>query len=200
LCHFFHSQKAYSLQHTFAIMLSEIIKKKIENKSGLRVRYVRDCNALAEKISTECRCSISGSTIRRLYGLGGGIGEPRVYTLDLIAAYLGYVDWDELLNSFNPAVKSDAYINELKPMKLKIGEKFEIDFEPTTTLHIEYIGKSKFKVLSAENSQLKPDEVFSSNTIILHHPLFALREKSNNTRECRVIEGKVSGVTSIRKV
>ena len=73
ICHFFHlfySLKASVLHYTFAYMLSEIIKKKIENKSGLRVRYVRDCNALAEKISSECHCRISGSTLRRLYGLG----------------------------------------------------------------------------------------------------------------------------------
>lgn len=187
------------MQHTFAGMLSEIIKKKIENKSGLRVRYVRDCNALAEKISTECHCSISGSTIRRLYGLGGGIGEPRAYTLDLIAGYLGYSDWEELLNSFNPAAKSDAHIDELKPMKLKVGEKFEIDFEPKTALHIEYIGKSKFKVLVTRNSQLKVDDIFTCYLISLHHPLFVLMEKSFNAEECKIIMGKVSGVTSIKR-
>ncbi len=199
-CHFFHSPKAPVLRHTFVVMLSEIIKKKIETKSGLRVRYVRDCNALAEKISTECHCRISGSTLRRLFGLGGGTGEPRAYTLDLIANYLGYDEWDDLINTFTNTVKPDAPITELKPSRLKSGEKFEIEFKPKTTLNIEYIGKSKFKVLSSENSQLLPDDLFTITEVVLHHPLFILKLNDGNNKESRIVEGKVSGVTSIKKV
>jgi hypothetical protein len=181
-------------------MLSEIIKKKIENKSGLRIRYVRDCNALAEKISTECRCSISGSTLRRLFGLGGGTGEPRDYTLDLIAAYLGYGDWEELINSFNTAVSSEKPITELKPSKLKAGEKFELAYKPHTTIVIEYIGRSKFKALSVKNSRLKEGDIFKASVITLHHPLFILEVETDGMRQDRIIEGKVSGVTSIRRI
>jgi hypothetical protein len=198
--HLFHSVKQSALQYIFGTMLSEIIKKKIENKSGLRVRYVRDCNALAEKISTECSCRISGSTMRRLFGLGGGNGEPRAYTLDIIALYIGYRDWDDLLASFNTTVQSDKFMNELKPAKLKSGEKFELSYRPDTVITIEYTGKYRFKVLSAKNSRLKTGDVFKVSVITLHYPLFILDVEGSKSEEGRMIEGKISGVTSIRKL
>lgn len=188
------------MHYTFAGMLSEIIKKKIENKSGLRVRYVRDCNALAEKISAECRSTISGSTLRRLFGLGGGTGEPRAYTLDLIAAYLGHDDWDDLLSSFDTAVQLEKPITHLKPAKLKPGEKFELTYKPEATITVEYMGKSKFKTLTAKNSRLKEGDVFKVSVIILHHPLFIIESEASGLQRGPLVEGKVSGVTSIRKI
>jgi len=181
-------------------MLSEIIKKKIELKSGLKVRYIRDCNALAEKISAECHCSISGSTMRRLFGLGGGNGEPRAYTLDIISTYLGYGNWDALLDSFSTATKPEKLINELKPAKLKVGEKFELSYKPATVIVIEYLNKSRFKVLTVKNSRLKEGDIFKASVITLHHPLFILDVEGTTGQEGRLIEGKISGVTSIKKL
>src|ERR1700733_13556079 len=118
-------------------MLSEIIKHKIEQKAGQRIRYSRDCDSLAEKILSECKCSISRSTLRRLFGFVKSTKEPRIYTLDILASYIGYGTWDELLLSLNArAATAKKEIIELKPQRLKRGEKFELSYKPDTVLQV----------------------------------------------------------------
>jgi hypothetical protein len=82
-------------------MLSEIIKRKIEQKAGQRIRYSRDCDTLAEKIFSDCKCSISSSILKPLFGFVKGEKGPCAFTLDILATFNGYQPWDELPQSFN---------------------------------------------------------------------------------------------------
>jgi hypothetical protein len=199
--YFFHSDKWSALQYIFDTMLSEIVKQKLETKAGIRVRYTRDCRALANKISEKCNCVISASTIQRLFGLTKGTKEPRAYTLDIISNYLGYKDWDNLLDSYsNASPKTERIINELRPSKLKTGERFLLSYKPDTTISIEYAGKNKFKVLAARNSRLNQGDIFKVSVIALHHPLFILDVEGTEHGEGRLVEGKISGITSIKKI
>ncbi len=181
-------------------MLSQVIKQKIEEKAGQRIRYSRDCEALAVKILAHCKCSISSSTLQRLFGLVKSKKQPRTYTLDILAAYLDYGTWDELLLSLNNKTEATKEIKELKPNGLKKGQKFELAYRPDTELVIEYIGKYQFKVITAKNSRLKPGEVFKTSVIVLHHPLFILDVEGSSGKDGKIIEGKISGITSIKKL
>lgn len=182
-------------------MLSEIIKKRLEERAGFRVRYTRDCRTLAEKISSESGCHISASTIQRLFGFVKGIKEPRAYTLDIIAVFLGHEDWERLLSSFNTDLHAnEKVIHELKASKLRAGEKFQLTYKPDSSITIEYLGNQKFKVLGARNSRLSTDDVFKVSVITVHHPLFLLDVESKANKEGRLLEARVSGITSIKKL
>ncbi|MGP8215463.1 MAG: hypothetical protein ACLQQ4_07865 [Bacteroidia bacterium] len=180
-------------------MLSEVIRSKIEERAG-RIRYSRDCEALSEKILAHCKCSISSSTLQRLFGFVKSKKQPRAYTLDILAAYLDYSSWDELLLSLNNKAVENKEIRELKPGALKKGQKFELTYLPNTEIVIEYIGKYLFRVHSAKNSRLRPGDVFKASVITLHHPLFILDIEGTSGKEGRLIEGKISGITSIKKL
>ena len=182
-------------------MLSEIIKKRIEEKSGIKVLYSRDCDILANKISVESNCRISSSTVRRLYGFTTGTKEARVYTLDVISNYLGFSTWDDLIKPLDPneSIKTNI-ITELKTNKLKIGDRYEYKFKPDAEVTIEFIGKSSFKVISSKRSQLKNGDTFTASVLTLHHPLFILNVERNGESVGKVIEAKVSGLTHISKI
>ena len=167
-------------------MLSQVIKQKIEEKVGQRIRYTRDCEVLADKIQSHCKCSISSSTLQRLFGFVKSKKQPRTYTLDILAAYLDYNSWDELLLSLNNKAVVNKEIRELKPSALKKGQKFELTYLPNTEIVIEYIGKYRFKVLSSKNSRLKPGEAFKSSIIMLHHPLFILDIEGSSGKDCKI--------------
>lgn len=181
-------------------MLSEIIKNKIEAKFGERIRYSRQCEFLAEKITSECKCNISASTLRRLFGFAKSKKQPRVYTLDILANYIGHSTWDELLLSLNGKVSVSKEIKELKPTNLKRGQKFELTYKPDTELQLEYMGRYEFKILSARNSRLKSGDIFKTSIIVLHHPLFILDIEGSPGKEGRLVEAKISGITSIKKL
>ncbi len=182
-------------------MLSEIIKKRIEEKSGIKVLYSRDCDILANKISTDSNCRLSASTLRRLFGFVKGTREARVYTLDVISNYLDYSTWDDLIKSFDPNTKPVSnFILELKPSKLKIGDQYKYKFRPDAEVTIKYIGKSFFEVMASKQSQLKNGDIFKASILNLHHPLFILNVERNGESIGKIIEAKVSGLTQISKI
>jgi hypothetical protein len=77
-------------------MLSKVIKDMMVEKCGHEIRYPKDCSVLANHISKTCKTSISPSTLMRLFGFVRGTKEPRLYTLDIVAEYLGYPAWEHL--------------------------------------------------------------------------------------------------------
>jgi hypothetical protein len=182
-------------------MLSELIKKKLETKSGIKIRYGRDCVSLSEKIFTECNLKLSAMTLRRLYGFVKGTSGVRAHTLDVISNYLGFASFDELIEPLNKNSKTKpTHITELKTASLKKGEKFQYTYKPNAEVVIEYVGKSKFKVISAIHSQLKVNDVFKVGVLNLHHPFFILEIDRDFKPLGKIIEAKISGITAIEKL
>ena len=182
-------------------MLSEIIKKKIEEKSGIKIRYSRDCDILANEIFKKSNCKLSASTIRRLFGFIKSEATPRVYSLDVIAIYLDYPSWDDLIQSLNKSeTVTSKIITEIKSSKIKKGDKYQYSCKPSVVVSFECIGNSKFKVIEAKNSQLLKGDLFTASLLALHHPLFILDVERDGKQLGRLIEAKISGITSINKL
>lgn len=68
----------------------------IEEKIDKEIRYPSDCEYLSYDIEKETKLRISINTLKRLFGFLEDIKAPRLYTLDIIAKYLGYKNWDFL--------------------------------------------------------------------------------------------------------
>ena len=83
-------------------MISKLIQEKVEMRFGRPIRYAKDCEILAGSIHAFTGEKISCSTVKRLFGLIESDNEPRLYTLDILAQYLGYINYDNLLQEFNP--------------------------------------------------------------------------------------------------
>jgi len=90
------------------IIIAEIMKfeglvhEKVEARFGKPIRYAKDCEVLAVSIHAFTGEKISCSTVKRLFGIIESDNEPRLYTLDIIAEYLGYLNYDHLIQDFNP--------------------------------------------------------------------------------------------------
>jgi hypothetical protein len=182
-------------------MVSKVIKARIEDEYGQPIRYSRDCDALAANISRKCRCTISASTVRRLLGFYKTDQTPRTSTLDIIAEYIGHKDWDALISTLNKNKnRSERLLTEINADNLRKGEKFELGYTPDKIVTIEYIGKAQFKVLKSKNSLLKEGDLFKAYHFTLHHPLFLLDVHREEKPLGELIEAKVSGITSIRKL
>ena len=182
-------------------MISEIIKKRLEEKSGINIRYSRDCEVLANKIGSQSNCRLSASTIRRLFGFIKETKEVRIHTLDVISNYLGHTSWDELIQTLNQEedIKPDI-ITELKLSRLKTGDKYSYTYKPDAEVTFECVAKSRFKVIDSKNGQLKKGDIFTANMILLHYPFFIRQADQVNNSFVQVIEGKISGILSIAKL
>ena len=171
----------------------------IEEKFGQPVKYSKDCEALASHISTVCKTRVSGSTVRRLYGFVKGIKEPRQYTLDIVAEYLGHKGWEHLLASFDGNnAETEKGLEKLKPEQVKKGQSVVVSYEPGKKIEIKRNGTG-FLVVSSNEKKLHLNDEVKFRVLELHYPLtFAyLIRKGESLGKVQL--ATVSGITAIRK-
>ena len=181
-------------------MLSKLIKDKIHEKFGQPVRYPKDCNALADHISSTCKTKISGSTLKRLYGFVKGTQEPRLYTLDIISDYLGFKGWEHLLHSLDKSdVTESEGLDKLKPEQVRKGQTVFLSYEPGKKIEIQKQG-NVFLIISSNDRKLIVGDEVKFGTIELHYPLTftGILRKGENIGKIQV--ATISGITSIRKL
>ena len=76
--------------------LSPYIIELLREKSGNEILLSRDCELLALDVESVTGEHIGVNTVKRLLGFIADEREPRTSTLDIIARYLGFTDWDAL--------------------------------------------------------------------------------------------------------
>ena len=181
-------------------MLSKLIKQKIRERYGHDVRYPRDCEPLANHITEVCQAKISASTLRRLMGFVNGMNEPRLYTLDVIAEYLGYQLWNELLASLEPgASEPEPVIDMLRPEQVKNGQAIQVAYEPARVIEVRKVGGSLQVVSSNEKRLLLNDEV-RFRLLVLHYPITFTHHFRDGSSLGKLQLATVSGITSIKWV
>jgi hypothetical protein len=183
-------------------MLSIRIKEKIEKEFGKgSIKYAKDCDALASAIATKCNCKVSSSTLKRLFGINKcGIGSPRVFTLDVIANYIGYHTWEDMLRDITNANKNKPQpLQTLISKELSRGAKFLIYFSPQSYIAIEYINNNRFKLLLQNRTPLMVNDVLEITKVETHVPLLIRKIIRNDIIHSETILGKITGVTEIKK-
>lgn len=100
--------------------IDNIVKEKIEARFGKAIRYSKDCEALALSIQHACKERISATTLKRLFGFAKSIEKPRMFTLDVLAAYVGYPDWSSFLSD---AGKKEQQMINIRSLNKKETEK-----------------------------------------------------------------------------
>lgn len=182
-------------------MLSKVIKEKLNQRfaQGQGVRYPKDCDSLAAHISQACKTHISGSTLRRLFGFVRGVHEPRQYTLDILAEYLGYKSWQLLLNSFEKEeLREEKIIERLTPQQIKAGQIVTVSYEPRKVIELKRHGKS-FYVLSTNEKKLQLNDEVKYKLLELHYPLTFTHVIRQGSSIGRLQVAAVSGITCIEK-
>lgn len=182
-------------------MSFKIIKDKIEDKFGAEIRYAKDCDVLAEIISNETKQPISGSTLKRFFGIIPGVNEPRLYTLDLISKYIGYKNYDDFADHIqkNQASKFET-CKEININNLKAREKIKFEYEPERLVIAEYESNSQFRIIESVNSKLQVNDVVKFNQIVLNYPLFINEVIRENKNLGGFTAGTISGITSLEKM
>jgi hypothetical protein len=99
------------------------VAEKIEARFGKPIRYSKDCEALSKSIEKNCKERISVTTLKRLFGFAKSIEKPRLFTLDVLATYIGYKDWSSLLADLQ---KNDNKEIQQPALRLSKSEKNNI--------------------------------------------------------------------------
>lgn len=116
------------------------LKEEIQNLIGIKILYAADCQVLSGQIHNSTKRQISVSTLKRFFGIINSPFTPSKYTLDTLAIYLRYANYEEFINHFGKenrlSGQEDSWETlrtwtnlitnaSLKSIKNKIGKRFE---------------------------------------------------------------------------
>jgi hypothetical protein len=182
-------------------MLSPVIKKQIELKLGRDIRYHSDLECLCIEIEQQTKQKVSLNTLKRLFGFISGVSEPRLYTLDTIALYLGFTNWDIYLSSLDQSGNSGFNsLQEIRIETLTVSSIVEFGYDPDRRVQVRYEGQNNFKVVLAINSKLKVNDLIEITHFVLNYPLVVLNVYRDGKNMGRFTAGKVGGLTTLKLI
>ncbi len=180
-------------------MLSPVIVKLLEDKMQKSIRYASDYDYLSYDIEKSTGKNISTNTLKRLLGYMEGVKAPRLYTLDVVAEYLGYVDWDDLNQKVlsNDSSSSFSTIEEIDIQHLIPSDKVRFTYLPEREVTVELIEGNTFTVVESVNSKLREGDIIQINHFVLNHPLIVTNVIREGVSMGRFTAGKHSGIISL---
>lgn len=177
------------------MILSYKIIDLLRERSGYELRNAFEIERLSLDIESVTNEHIGVNTLKRLLGFIDDERSPRSTTLDVIARYLGYANWD-VLSELNGGSNSDFNTLEtvLNVNDLKEGQIVSISYQPNRKLILRYIGNQTFLVDESENSKLMVGDELHISHLANNFPLYV----SNVVRDGQSLNsftaGKAQGV------
>lgn len=178
-----------------------MLKKKIEEEFGEEILYSRQCEALSEAIREKTGERLSLVTLKRLLGFTSAEVMPRLSTLDIIASYCGYADYESLKGAImDSSLISDFKLTEIVETKnLETGAQIILRYDPDRMIHLEYLGESFFIVKDSLNSKLLIGDKVKIHSFNKGFELIASEVIREGVNLGSYIAAKQGGITSIER-
>lgn len=174
---------------------SPFIIEKLKEKSGNEIRLSRDCELLALDIESATGEHIGVNTMKRLLGFIADERTPRISTLDVIAHYLGYPEWEALrLADENSSNSTFDDRDEYLACHLESGQQLAIAYPPNRRLTIEHLADNHFRVMESRNSKLREGDLLTLTHIVRHYPLLVAEVMRDGQNLGAFTAGKAQGI------
>lgn len=137
-------------------MINDKIRQMILEKFNSPLQYPQQCEALAMAIQEATGQTLGTTTLKRMLGFINGPASPRPSSLDIIAQYVGYPDYNLLAKDLG----EDADISDFRAVEsidsadLEVGEQIQITYNPNRLMVLSYIGDNKYVVNESRGSKL----------------------------------------------
>lgn len=153
--------------------LSEKISGAIWEKSGLDHNSPKAYYTLSLDIFEKTGERLGENTLKRVLGLLDDERAPHKHTLDTLARYLGYRNWNQLDSSMSPGDSGFAAKDGFLSAELTPGQRIVFTYAPDREVEIEYQGNSRYSVISSNGSSLKPGDMMEMGGLHCSFPLVA---------------------------
>ena len=150
--------------NTFKPEIQELLKA-VEKKYSQNLRTTTDFDVFSLHLKLQLDVSISTSTLKRLWGYVKDKHKPRNQTLDSLAQYIGFFNFNEFCAYLkdNSLCNSSFFVTkQIQTRNLSAGEEIEIGWSPNRYLHLQYQGDSWFEVVEAQHSKLVQGDRFEA--------------------------------------
>ena len=170
---------------------------RVEQTYGKPVLTPLQFEALAEDIFRRTGKLLSPTTLKRLWGYLKEPMKPRRSTLDVLAGYCGWHDFEDFTKGYAQEIESgNVGTNVISADKdICKGDRVRLMWPPSRVCEIEYIGERKWRVGSSEGTRLSPGDTFSCAMIVSGEPLYLDNLVHSDDRPGVYVCGRRSGVT-----
>ncbi len=179
----------------------KVLRDRVEEAFGGRVLTPIRFDALSQSIFERTGVLISATTLKRLWGYLNEPVTPRRSTLDVLARYCGWTDFD----TFGSGERSDIESGNLGASTIRAdrditpGDRLRLMWAPDRVCVIEYDGDLRWHVTASEGTRLAPGDSFRCGLIVNGEPLYLDDLKHEGQKPGVYVCGRRSGVTFIRE-
>lgn len=179
-------------------MKQNLLKQEVERIFGRQLTEARDFEQLSHLLLSHTRERLSPTTLKRLWGyLKNEEVETRPHTLDVLARFVGYKNYEdfcakaERLDEVQSGIKAEE---KIATEGLRRGQRLIITWRPDRRIVVRHLGNSQFEVVEAKNTKLNVGTTFRCHLMIQHEPLY-LDEVVQQGQPARVyVAGQKDGV------
>ena len=157
-------------------MKQKLLKREVERTVGRQLTEARDFEKLSHLLLLHTRERLSPTTLKRLWGyLKNEEVQTRPHTLDVLARFVGYRDYEsfcekaESLDEVQSGIKTEEKITT---ESMRRGQRLIITWRPDRRIVVKHIGNSQFEIVEAENTKLSVGDTFRCHMMIQHEPLY----------------------------
>ena len=176
------------------------LREMVETHVGQPMQTPRDFNYLALRIWETQHALISSTTLKRFWGYlpSETSTNPRPYTLDQLAKFVGYRNWNSFVeNAGTGNTKVDSYFIDNKIVytrTLAEGTTIKLSWAPNRIVTIVLKGQDLFAVTESKNSKLSVGDTFICPSFVQGEALFLHCLVHEGGRPTDYVCGKVNGV------
>ena len=179
------------------------ILKRIKEKAGVNMTKSVDFDILAQAIKDKTNESLGVNTLKRLFGYKTEKVIPRLSTMDVIAQYLGYSDYETLIKELgdNADISLFTPVDMIEMKDLEKGTQLRISYDPNRVFFLTYLGDCKFIVNEVEGSKniLKGD-ILTITQLAVGHRLVVARVEREDENLGTFEAAKFKGLKSVEIV
>lgn len=178
-------------------MLSPIIKHMLEERIGYEIHYPSDCERLMYEIAQSTHQHIGVTTLKRLFGFIGGTSTPRMSTLDILAGFLGYRNYNDLIRSLDPDNELEQKpILQLDAKDIGPDKRIRLFFNGHY-LCVEHEEEMRFRVLQSTDAALRKGDCVQICSFRVGYPVYVRRLLRDGLPLKACVLAKVSGIERI---
>ncbi len=178
----------------------EALVEITNNNLGYIPSTPTEFNELSLLIKKKTGRSLSLSSIKRIWGYVEYKGFPSVTTLNTLAQYNEFKDWESFMVDKAASDSDDSSFIEktmINTDTLQTGDRLMLGWGNGKSCEIECVAHMRFRVSSSKNIKLQPGDTFTLHAVCVSHPIYVSDIERGDTRIPAYIGAKRGGITTI---
>ena len=177
--------------------------RDIEQHFGQQLQSPADFQLLLQQIWEKQHAVLSLSTIKRLWGYVASNGTPRLSTLNTMAQFLGFADWNAYLVALEQrgGIESALCTGEgIQTADLQAEDRIVVAWQPNRQCTFRYLGENQFVVEDSTNAKLQQGTTFSAARFMIDQPMYLDNILLADGTRTSYVAGKRHGLSSVTKI